>query len=53
MYSRPGAMSELEAQVLEYVTLSLQRAWRSVGRERSALWTAIYAYAMGELEVLQ
>ena len=35
--------------MMDYVTLSLERAWHIVRREKSALWTAIYAYAMSEL----
>ncbi|CAI8038862.1 hypothetical protein GBAR_LOCUS21655 [Geodia barretti] len=38
--------SVLEEQMLDYVTLSLQRAWQIVKKEKSSLWTAIYAYAM-------
>ena len=34
--------------MMDYITLSLQRAWQIVKREKSALWTAIYAYAMSE-----
>ena len=34
--------------MLDYVTLSLQRAWQIVKKEKSSLWTAIYAYAMGQ-----
>jgi hypothetical protein len=44
--SRQGGRSALEEQMMDYVTLSLQRAWRVVGREKSALWATIYAYAM-------
>jgi hypothetical protein len=42
--SRPW--SPLKEQMMEYVTLSLKKTWHSVGREKSSLWTAIYAYAL-------
>ena len=48
MWQNQKPSSVLEEQMLDYVTLSLQRAWQIVKKEKSSLWTAIYAYAMGQ-----
>ena len=48
MWQNQKPTSVLEEQMLDYVTLSLQRAWQIVKKEKSSLWTAIYAYAMGQ-----
>ena len=34
--------------MMDYITLSIQRAWQIVKKEKSSLWAAIYGYAMGE-----
>jgi len=41
-------VSQLVSDMVHYASLSLQRTWKTVGREKSSAWTAIYAYATGQ-----
>lgn len=38
------------SDMIRLANLSLQRTWRTVGREKSSAWTAIYGYATGQRE---
>jgi len=34
--------------MVHYASLSLQHTWKTVGKEKSSAWSAIYAYATGK-----